>query len=325
MRTSLVPYRAGETDGGLSMNTSRALFNHAHLQKYLTPFLLLALLANCTSESSEPDTVTISGTVTDAVSGSPLRGAEVTDGNDSVSSDSDGTFAIEVQTEASLSVSRCGYEGDSGISTKKTLEIQMTPIETHMTVIGNLTRKPIKGVAKGPNGNVKAGARGALTLLGVCPKGNWTVQAPGYETKKVMPSEGRMVKLQADPATTLKQMGKWEAQQHWIKSSRLIHPDALAYITPAQDSAVSQEDATNGYQTVRYEVRKVHFVTWTLPACSVGNFGPKTYRRTAAIEHVYVGSTPQGGIERVPGVIHLVQTKDGVWRHFPTLGCDFEI
>jgi Protein kinase domain len=58
---------------------------------------------------------------------------------------------------------------------------------------------------------------------------------------------------------------------------------------------------------------------------SVVNFGPKTYKHTAALNYVLQQSAPSGGVVPVTGVAHFVKTKDGLWRWFITDGCDFPL
>ena len=90
----------------------------------------------------------------------------------------------------------------------------------------------------------------------------------------------------------------------------------LAYTSIAECIRLDQAAAANGYQNVSIQVKSVTYLTWTFPRCSSANFGPKTYRHTAAVNYVLQQSAPSGGVTALHGIEHFVQTKDGLWRFF---------
>jgi hypothetical protein len=286
--------------------------------------LALLVLTSCSHGGARTvSAVTVRGRVTDT-SGRPVAGAAIQVGPKSGTSGTDGSYVMAGVTPGStIAVSDCAYQAATvPVPAAGSVVVQLSPLPIQGRVLSNLTHAGISGRVTGKQ--VASTARGgSFTLLGNCPGDTLTISASGYSTASVQVPASRTLtaSLRADPATTFTQDIAWEAAQQWSRECALLHPDNHAYVSNAQCSAELAKSAAQGYQSVSVKVHSVTYVTWTFARCSLANFGPKTYHHVAAVNYTLQQSTPNGGVSPTSGILHMVQTKDGVWRWFVTTGC----
>jgi hypothetical protein len=296
--------------------------------------VLVVALAACTggsrppSRTSAPPSISLDGQVLDADSGQPISGVSVSAGNQEVSTGADGSFSLgHLSSGMAVAFASCAYSPVSLTATSSATEVvRMQALPVTVTVSSNLSGKGlparVDGAATG-----QADKKGRLTLSGVCPGDELSFSASGYADRTIQVDESRTLKakLEANPATSVKQEVAWEAAQKWSLACSLMHPDTFAYVTKAECVKILKSDAAQGYQSVSIKVKSVTYVKWTFAKCSLTSFGPKTYRHTAAINYTLQQSTPGGGVAPISGIQHWVQAKDGTWRYFLLNGCDVPI
>lgn len=289
------------------------------------------LTTSCNSGSDLLETVT--GTVVNTETGDPIVDATIMAGQKETTTDGEGEFVLkDVAVGSELSAEACGHEAaretlgeDAGQRLR--LELQAIPIEG--TVRSNLTDEPIPSArVQAASVTGKSNKAGRFVLKGICSGTNLRIAAKGYEkeaTSVEKVDRDIEVVLAAGPGETLKQMTRWESQQQWGKEWELVHPDARSYIKRSEWIRVAKESVAEGSQGIREVIKSVDMIRWTFPACQFADFGPKTYKRTAAVSAVKYESTPAGGQTKYEHLSHLVRTKDGLWRWFPVAGCDYQI
>jgi hypothetical protein len=216
-------------------------------------------------------------------------------------------------------LSACTAEPDQPLPSASTAK---PPLTVAGTVRSGLTQSGLRARIAGA---VKAetNARGHFSVK--VPTGSSTliVSAPGYHSLRVKASKvSGVVTLHADPATTVRQNVEWHSLQRYERLWRLVHPDAHHYLTKEAFIRDSRLEDQRGYSYVSVTIKDVRFVTWTFPKCEAAAFGPKTYLHTAAVRAVIHQTRPEGGLEDVPTIQHLVRSG-GLWRIFPTAGCSY--
>lgn len=284
--------------------------------------VLLAALASC-----DRPLESLEGTVVDSRTGDALADVEVSAGGQTATTDKDGRFVLrEVDQTATITATICGYEDataelpDDG--SEVTLEAEA--IRTTGRVTSNLTGDGLRATVRSGDIRARASKDGRFTLRAVCNE-RMRVATEGYgsEVVRLDGSAGSVeVELQAGPAETIRQQIEWEANGLLAREWALVHPDARSYVTKDQWIREVRLNESEGYPYVSVDVKDVRIIRWVFPACSLDDFGPKTYPRTAALRVVYHQAQPSGGLYDQPGLAHLVKDKDGLWKWFPNLGCD---
>jgi hypothetical protein len=282
-------------------------------------------LAACTAQHAS-QVVQVSGQVLNSKTTHPVQGIHVTAGANDVVTAADGRFTIATMPGSSVSFSGCAYAPLSlnAPNTDGTLDAKLRPIAVSAKVSSNLTHTGIEAEITG-HAKARTGKTGRVTVYGLCPGDKVHVASKGYDDASVTtPHSRRMsISLVADPETTAKQEVAWEAAQDWALSCSLLHPDSRSYISEAQCQQMLATYAREGYQDVSIDVKSVTYIRWTYSKCTLSSFGPKTYPHTAAVNYTLQESTPSGGVSRVSGIEHWVQSTDRTWRWFPTEGCDY--
>jgi hypothetical protein len=295
--------------------------------------LIAVALAGCTG-SPEPESsresLKISGQVLDADTSEPISGAVVAGEDQQFTTGPDGAFSLsDLSSGSNITVDACAYAPASlsvSENTRGTQTIELNPLPVTGRITSNLSSKGIRASLKG-DASTKAETNGKFSLEGVCPESEIEVSAAGYQATFVTVDETREIKVEllADPATTYEKSVAWEAAQKWEKSCDLLHPDNRKWISKAQCISGLKRLASQGYQAVSIRIKSVTFIKWTFPRCSLDDFGPKTYRHTAAIRYTEQQATPSGGVEPVSGIAHWVQTDDGLWRWFLNWNCSLPL
>jgi hypothetical protein len=291
------------------------------------------VVASCTG-SSAPDRdqqaaaaeIEFQGQVVDSVTGQPISGATLAGADQQAQAGDDGQFLLAgIPTGTSVTVESCAHQPTSVEASKgdESVTIELEPIEYEGRAISNLTGKGVKAaILTDPQVTTKK--NGKFTLTGVCPGDQVTLKAKGYsKTRATMPVEGDLeVELAAGPDTTFRQVVAWEANQKWKLACSMAHRDTRAYISVAQCVSGFRSEVLAGYQAVSVKIKSVTFIKWTFPGCALSDFGPRTYRRTAAMDYTYQIAAPFGGVVSSSGIGHWVKDKkDGTWRWFPLWRC----
>ena len=259
-----------------------------------------------------------------------MAGATATAGSQRATTDAQGNFELRGLLKGqTIAIQDCAYSSTSTVEagSRQVESIRITPLFVDGTVASNLTKKPVNAHLEAGSVTLQTGPTGKVHVEGLCPGDQLTISAKKYGDASVQVDESRTLKLslRADATTTAVQEVAWEAAQAWALACGLTHPDSLKWISKAQCIKLLKDSAAQGYQSVSSRVKSVTYIKWTFPKCSQVSFGPKTYKHTAAINYTLQQSTPAGGVAALSGIEHLVQTKDGVWRWFPTAGCDFPL
>lgn len=289
--------------------------------------LILMGAAACTggNDRATPLLPEVRGAILSASNGQPVSGATVLVGTSSTETDSDGHFRVRnVNTNSSLSIKACGYESSS-VPPKRNLEVSLVPEIHRGTIISNLTARGLRADLMMNGEKIgQTDRNGNFELTAPCAEDKLGVYADGYgRANFTVEEEPTEIVLEATPATSLMQQIEWESKGMHARSWRLVHPDAHSYISEEAWTSFLREEALAGYQNISVDVHDVQMIHWTFPACPAADFGPKIYRRTAALRVTLHQATPRGGEDALPGLFHLVRTKDGIWGFFPIAGCDF--
>ena len=160
---------------------------NVHLSVALAAILLLSLTTAC---SALTPGLAVRGTVLDAASGAPLAGVEITSGQASAQSDSQGHYLLPSAVHnGKVMMALDGYqpvesmaEGGSWLKREITLDASLRPVTLDGAVTDAASGQPLAGASVSVAGaTVVTGADGAFHFLRVPRSAAIVVQADGYQ------------------------------------------------------------------------------------------------------------------------------------------------